>query len=391
MKKKLLIILFTILLIVPLNLKALSVNYKDEVSEITGAKVEEGKVNLYLFHGRDCPHCKAEIKWLQSIEEEYKDKLNIIYYEVWYDEANAQKMQQVKNKLGVKENGVPFTVIGEKTFVGYSDIVSEFIKEAISEYIPEIDSDGNISLGIFGQFNVKQSSITLVAVVLGLIDGFNPCAMWVLLFLIGMLFKMNNKKRAWALGIAFLFMSAFIYFMSMLGINVVLRVATIDWIKKAIAIFILVTGTINLYKYFKMRKKETGCEVVNETRRKKLITRIRNIIDSKSFVLALIGICILGISVNLVELACSLGFPVVFNELLAINNITGAARIFYLLLYILFYMIDDLAVFIISMITLEATGITNKYNKLCTLVSAIIMILMGSLLIIKPEWLMLNF
>ena len=391
MKKILVYIIALVMFIMPISLNALSVNYKDEVSEITGATVEEGKANLYLFHGRDCPHCKAEIKWLQSIEQKYKDKLNIVYYEVWYDETNAEYMQEVKNKFGIKETGVPFTVIGEKTFVGYSDIVSEFISEAISEYVPEIDADGNVKLPLFGTFNVKNSSITLVAVVLGLIDGFNPCAMWVLLFLIGMLFKMNNKRRAWILGISFLFMSAFIYFMSMLGINVVLRVATIDWIKKGIAIFILVTGALNLYKYFKMRKKETGCEVVNETRRKKLITRIRNIIDSKSFILALIGICVLGISVNLVELACSLGFPVVFNELLAINNITGVARIFYLLLYILFYMIDDLAVFIISMITLEATGITNKYNKLCTLVSAIIMIAMGTLLIVKPEWLMLNF
>ena len=54
-------------------------------------------------------------------------------------------------------------------------------------------------------------------------------------------------------------------------------------------------------------------------------------------------------------------------------------------------MIDDLGVFTISMITLEATGITNKYSKFTTLISAIIMILMGLLLIFKPDWLMLNF
>ena len=390
MKKRLLILLFTFLLILPLNLNAVSVKYKDVVSEITGSTVEEEKVNLYLFHGRDCPHCKAERKWLEKIKDEYKDSLNIIEYEVWYDETNAGYMNQVKNMLGVNEQGVPFTVIGESYFLGYNDSMAPNIESKIKEYITG-SSSGNMNLPILGEINVKHQSITLIAVVLGFIDGFNPCAMWVLLFLINMLFKVSNRRRAWLLGIAFLFMSAFIYFLSMLGINFVINIVTVKWIQRAIAIFILVAGLLNIRKYFKMRKKETGCEVVNESRRKKLINRIKNIIDSKSFILALIGICILGVSVNLVEMACSLGFPVVFNEILAINNVSGIAKIFYLLIYILFYMIDDLVVFILSMITLEATGITNKYNKLCTLVSAIIMILMGALLILKPNWLMLNF
>ena len=105
----------------------------------------------------------------------------------------------------------------------------------------------------------------------------------------------------------------------------------------------------------------------------------------------MIGIAVLAASVNLIELACSLGFPMIFSEILSINNIVGVSKIIYLVIYIIFYMIDDILVFTISMITLNATGITNKYNKLCTLVSSIIMILIGLLLIFKPNWLMMNF
>ena len=118
---------------------------------------------------------------------------------------------------------------------------------------------------------------------------------------------------------------------------------------------------------------------------------MQNIIKSKSFILSFLGIIVLAATVNLIEMACSLGFPLIFNEILTVNNITGFTKIIYLLIYIFFYMIDDLVVFAISMITLEATGITNKYNKICTLVSAIIMILMGVLLLFKPDWLMFNF
>ena len=177
----------------------------------------------------------------------------------------------------------------------------------------------------------------------------------------------------------------------MLGINMVINIIAVNWIKYAIAIFILIAGLLNLRKYLKTRKEEAGCTVVNDTKRKKIITRMKKIMNSKSFLFALIGIILLAISVNLIELTCSLGFPVIFTEILSINNIKGITRIIYLLIYIFFYMIDDLFVFTVSMFTLEATGITNKYNKLCTLVSSIIMILMGTLLLVKPEWLMLNF
>ena len=147
----------------------------------------------------------------------------------------------------------------------------------------------------------------------------------------------------------------------------------------------------NIRKYIKTRKEVSGCTIVDDKKRKKLITRIKKTINNKSFILSLIGIVLLAASVNLIELACSLGFPVIFTEILSINNVIGLTKIIYLLIYILFYMIDDIVVFSISMFTLEATGITNKYSKLCTLISGLIMILIGLLLVFKPEWLMLNF
>jgi hypothetical protein len=215
--------------------------------------------------------------------------------------------------------------------------------------------------------------------------------MWILLFLINLFINFKNKKKAWILGFTFLIVSALVYLVSMLGINLVINIIAINWIKKAIAIFILIAGLLNLRKYLKVRKEDAGCTVVDDKKRKKLITKMKKIMNSNNFIFALFGIIVLAISVNLIELTCSLGFPVIFTEILSINKITGILRIVYLLIYVLFYMIDDLLVFTISMFTLEATGITNKYNKLCTLVSSIIMILMGTLLLIKPEWLMLNF
>ena len=383
-------VFFFFLLILPFTVFAISNDYKDRVYETVNVEVEENKVNLYLFYGQECPHCEAEREWLEDIKDEYKDSLNVYEFEVWHNDDNSAMMKEVKSYFGATKESVPFTVIGDSYYFGYSDSISSMIEGSIKEYIGE-ENGKEIKLPLLGKVNIKDVSIPLVAVILGFIDGFNPCAMWILLFLISLLFGIKNKKKAWILGITFLFVSALVYFLSMLGINLVLGIATINWMKIAIAIFILIAGVLNLRKYFKIKNEEAGCTVVDSKKRKKLITRMKKIIDSKSFVLAMLGIVVLAASVNLIELACSLGFPVIFTEILTLNNIGGVTKILYLLLYILFYMIDDLFVFSVSMITLEATGITNKYNKLCTLISAIIMIAMGLLMIFKPEWLMLNF
>ena len=388
--KKFLIILLLIT-IIPINYYAISESYKDKVADIVSVQITDEKANLYLFHGQECPHCEEERNWLKEIEEKYKDSLNVYYFEVWNNEDNAKLMDKVKEVFEIKKNGVPLTIIGEKYYIGFSKAMSPSIEKTIKEYLDIKTDENSITIPLLGEVNIKDVSIPLVAIILGFIDGFNPCAMWIFLFLINLLLGIKDKKKSWILGLTFLFISGFVYFLSMLGINFVLGIATINWMKIAIAIFILIAGIFNLRKYLKIRKEEAGCTIVDNKKRKKIITKMRNIIKSKSFGLALGGIIVLATTVNLIEMACSLGFPLIFNEVLTVNNISGFTKILYLLLYILFYMIDDIVVFSISMVTLEATGVTNKYNKLCTLISAIIMIIMGILLIIKPDWLMFNF
>ena len=391
MKKQLKFILLSLVLLLPINILAVSSDYVDVSASITNTKTEEGKVNLYLFYGAECPHCEEERKWLEGIKEDYKDYLNVIELEVWHNEENANLMSKVGEAIGTNPDGVPFTVIGDSYYTGYSEAIGSRIEAKIKGYT-ELDSNPNsVKIPLLGEVNMKSVSIPLVAVILGFIDGFNPCAMWILLFLINMLFGMKDKKKAWILGFTFLLVSGFVYFLSLIGINFVLGVVTIKYMKMAIAIFIYLAGVFNIDKYLKMRKEESGCSVVDDKKRKNLITRTKKIMSSKSFIISLVGIIVLAATVNLIELACSLGFPVIFTEILTINNVTGITKIIYLLIYIFFYMIDDMVVFIISMVTLEATGITNKYNKLCTLVSAIIMLIMGVLLLLKPDWLMLNF
>jgi hypothetical protein len=389
MKKIIKFILF-LLLIIPTSTLALSKDYNDYVGKYYNIKNDE-KVNIYLFYSKICPHCQKEEKYFETLKEKYQDKINIYTYEVTENKTNNEIMKSLKKELKENSQGVPFTIIGSKTFLGYDESLNERIENTIESYLDENTKTNNTyTIPILGKIEAKNASIILIAIILGFIDGFNPCAMWILLLLINMCISIKDKKKMLIVCLTFIITSGIIYFLSMLGIGFILDLTTISYIRNIIAILAIILGIYNLYTYLKTRK-QTGCHVVKKEKRKTIITKINNILNNKNTLLMFGGTIILATSVSLVEMACSLGFPTIFLELLSINNIHSFLKVAYLLIYILFYLIDDIVVLFLSIKAFETKGISTKYNKYVHLIGGLIMILMGVLLIFKPEWIMFNF
>lgn len=393
MKKylKLLLVFFSLTILFSLE----KVSAKN-LEEILGPKTE-AKVDIYLFYGSTCPHCHDEIKFLSVLEEKYKDKLVIHKYEVWNNKNNEDLYNSVRNYFEFNKQGVPFTVIGEDYYYGYSSATGISIEEDIRIKLKlngkteePVLNKGKYTLPLIGEIDASSASIITVAIVLGFVDGFNPCALWVLLFIINMLIGMKNKKKMFVLGYTFLLVSAIVYFLAMLGISFILSFAMINKIRMTIGFIALILGIYSIYKYIKTNK-ESGCEVVDDNKRKSLIKKMSKIKNSSTLIGALVGIIILAIGVNIIELTCSLGFPAIFSEILAINKVSGAAKISYLLVYVFMYMLDDLIIFTIAVLTYEVTAQSSKYGKIMKLIGGILMIIMGLLLVFKPEWVMLNF
>jgi thiol-disulfide isomerase/thioredoxin len=376
---------------------------------------DEKTLRVYLFHQESCPHCKKEIQYLEELKNEYSN-LDVVTYEVSQNVMNYNFMNRVIDKTGIVTNGqVPFTIIGTDYYIGFEDHVKKSIKDSIDKFLNDknsidiiakvkngedvsnikynVDPKSTKVIPILGEIDAKKVSLPLVAIVIGAVDGFNPCAMWVLLFLIGMLFHMKDKKKMWILGITFLLTSAVMYLLIMAAwLKVALSFMTVVWLRIFIAIVALVAGLVNLNSYIKEKKrKDDGCEIVDEKKRKKMFTKIKKITSEKKFILAIFGIIALAISVNLVELACSAGLPLIFTQILALNDLSTFEYVIYMLIYILFFLIDDIVVFVIAMLTLNIKGISSKYGKYSHLIGGIIMILIGILMIFKPEWLMFNF
>ena len=412
------LIVFAILLLLPVS-----------------AKANEKVINIHLFYGNGCPHCAAEEEFLSDYLKDRTD-VKLYKYEIWYDSHNQELLSKVQKEMGTtNKNGVPFTVI-----VGYADgVTDEQIKDTINyylnndyrDYAGEItgkvkktevkedtikdesktedkkenkmekaddtkdsdQTDENVTVPVLGKINAKKVSLPILAVVLGFVDGFNPCAMWILIFLITMLFNMKDRKKMWILGLTFILTSGIVYLMFMLAwLNLATFISKIAFIRLLIAVIALVVGLINVYKYIdSLKKKDEGCDVVDKKDRKKIMEKIISITHEKKFIIALLGIMVLAASVNIIELMCSIGIPLLFTQILAMNNLNTFSYMIYMFIYIFFFLIDDIVIFVISMVTLKVTGLSTKYTKYSHLVGGIIMLIIGLLLIIKPELLMFNF
>lgn len=380
------------------------------------------KINIYFFNGEGCPHCALEEKYLKKITKKYKD-VKIKSYEVWNNKNNDILLEKVKSKMKIANNGVPVTIVGSTYMVGYlddstgekleriinfyldheqkyKDVVSKIknntlkgkVEDEFKKYDQKTDKESTLEVPVIGKINMKEVSISTAAALIGLVDGFNPCAMWVLIFLISMLLGMKNRKRMWILGITFIATSAMVYMMIMLSwMNIVVSVSTSIIFRNIIAIIALIGAIININSFLHHLKKDNGCEVVNERKRKRIIQKIKKFTTEKSFVLALLGIIGLAVSVNIIELACSAGLPIIFTQILTMNKVSHLASLMYTLIYIFFFLLDDIIIFVIAMFTTKITAISTKYNKYSHLLGGIIMLVIGLLLIFKPEWIMFNF
>ncbi|MFZ5425028.1 MAG: TlpA family protein disulfide reductase [Patescibacteria group bacterium] len=382
------------------------------------AFAQEKVVNIYFFWGDGCPHCANEKPFLEELEKKYPE-VKVNDFETWGSSENRKLLIEVGNNLGIKVSGVPFTVVGEKHFTGWlseettgkdienavqlalandsRDIVDEILAsvhtppDSPTQPVPDkVQPDAipaELNLPIIGKVNPKNLSLPVLTVVLGGLDGFNPCAMWTLLFLISLLLGMKDKKRRWILGTAFIVASAFVYFLFMAAwLNLLLFIGFIVWVRILIGIVAIGGGGYNLKEFF--TNKDSGCKVTGGEKRKLVFEKLKNITHQKQFFIALGGIILLAFAVNLVELICSAGLPVVFTQILTLSNLAQWQYYAYMLLYILVFMLDDLFVFFTAMITLEMTGISTKYSRVSHLIGGILMLIVGLLLIFKPELLM---
>jgi len=382
----------------------------------------QNTVTAHLFYGNSCPHCAKERLYLKDLQDKYQN-FNLIEYEIYNNLSNSLLLQKVASTLNTEGGGVPFLVIGDKSYVGFAegittkeiearvvecsnkvcdDAVSPIIhpetrlspepisqKETNQDVLnkPQKGLDKHINIPIFGSVELSTLSLPILTLVMALLDGFNPCAMWTLLFLISLLLGLKDRKRMWILGATFIITSSLVYFLFLAAwLNLFLFIGFVVWIRLLIGLIALSAGYYNLREYWQNQKG--GCTVMGDEKRQKIFEKLRSITQKRQFIYAFSGIILLAIAVNLVELICSAGLPAIYTQVLSLANLPRWQYYMYLLFYIFIFMLDDLFVFFTAMITLQAVGIQSKYARYSHLIGGFLMLLIGLLLIFKPQWLL---
>jgi len=353
---------------------------------------QENKIEIHFFYSAICPHCEKEKEFLKDLEKKYPE-IEIKEYEVLYRPESQKILKDFYEKYQVptgKQGWIPVTFTPTEYFIGFNEQIGKDIESCIKEcLVGEKPTPQKIKIPIFGEVDLSKMSLPVLTVTLGALDGLNPCAMWVLLFLIALLINTCSRKRMWLIGGTFIAASGIVYYL-ILGawLNLFLAISYVNLTRILIGVFALGVGIWqikNFIAYYPGVCKVLGIKSKVE---RGLKERAEKIVSSP-LAWAMIGsLIILALGVNLIEFFCSAGIPAIFTRILTLTQLSNLSYYLYLLLYTFVFMLDDLIIFSIAVITLTRIGFTEKYNYWATLIGGLLILILGILLIFKPELLM---
>ncbi len=243
-----------------------------------------------------------------------------------------------------------------------------------------------VALPLFGNVNATDMGMVGFTIAIGLVDGFNPCAMWVLLFLLSLLVNLKDRKKMFAIAGVFVLISGIAYFIFMaFWLEVYLFLGFMRGIQIALGVMALIVGGIHIKDFFAFKK---GVSLsIPDSAKSGINARMRKIITAENIWAALLGATVLAIMVNILELLCTAGLPALYTNVLALQEYPSWKNYAYIGLYNLAYMFDDGVMVIIAVVTLGKRRLEEKEGRWLKLVSGALIFGIGLLMLLKPEWL----
>lgn len=372
---------------------------------------------VYMFGRDDCGFCKQQNEWMRA------EGINYEYLNIITDESAKDWYDQVINKHEITKV-TPVTVVGERVFVGFNgpnttgmaiksaiEVARESDVKTIEDHInlapkqdtvtgggcTELECDlGQVSgyifdLPILGVVDLRSFSLFSLSAILGLIDGFNPCAMWVLITFLVILSQAGSKKKMILLAGVFILAEGIMY-------NLILNVWYKTWdfialdryVTPLVGFLALGGGVFFLWRWNKNKNAQLVCDITDLETQSKTVNKFQEIVNRPITIASVLAILMIAFSVNIIEFACSIGIPQAYTKILEMNMLTFAERQWYIIVYTLAYMFDDVVVFGLAIwgySKLQSHG--GKYAQLSLLIGGLLMLILGLLLVFNPSLLVL--
>ena len=387
------------------------------------------KVKIEYFGRKDCKNCANLEKFLKELSTKRDD---FEYVEHKIDKSREEKafFDETTSKLKLVK-GTPIIYIDGHIIQGFNtaDTTGKEIESLINsakakdkiltlkEYVESgqtgnVSNNGAVCTGdtvcevpgltkgaenqvlvnipiINKTVDLTNYSLLTMSIILGTIDGFNPCAMWVLVLFLTALIAVGNKVKMFRVAGLFILAEAVMYFFILNAWIYAWDFVGLDkWVTPLVGIVGIIGGIFFIRNYLK--KGDTlECEVTDFEQRAKISKKIKDIANKPFTLLTALAIIGLALSVNVIEFACSVGIPQTYTKILQINEVPFWTRQFYTFIYIIGYMIDDIIVFGFALMSVNKLQLTTKYSKWVNLFGGILMIILGLIMLIKPSLLIM--
>ncbi len=244
----------------------------------------------------------------------------------------------------------------------------------------------SIRVPVLGRLRVRDLGLPLFTLLIGLVDGFNPCAMWVLIFLLTVLVNLRDRRKIVLIAGTFVVVSGLVYYAFMAAwLNVFLLIGFARPAQVVLGLLGIFIGAVNIKDFFAFKR---GLSLsIPESAKPGLYARVRQVVSAERLSAALAGAVVLAILVNTVELLCTAGLPALYTQILTYRQYPPWLNYLYLGLYIVAYMFDDALVLTIVVATLSHRRLTERGGRWLKLVSGLVILALGLIMLVKPEWL----
>jgi len=367
-------------------------------------------VKIYMFWGDTCPHCALAKPYLEGLAKKYP-QIELKFYEIYSNVDNRQIFADMGAKFGFEPSSVPTFFIGTQYLVGYSEEMNTqiegLVKDCLANGCPDAGAGvittaetqttpqpeatptdplktRSLKIPIIGTVNLEEQSLFVSTLLISFVDGFNPCSLWVLSMLLAITIHTGSRKKVVYIGLIFLTVTALIYALFIAGLFSVLKVISfVWWIQLLVALVAAFFGVINIKDYFWY--KEGLSFTISDDKRPGILKKLRSVMDASQSFWGLTGATVvLAAGVSLVEFSCTAGFPVLWTNLLNAQDVALGAFLLLLLVYMVIYQLDELAIFFGAVITLRASRLQEKQGRILKLVGGVLMLTLALVILVNP-------
>jgi thiol-disulfide isomerase/thioredoxin len=370
-------------------------------------------VTMYLFWGDGCPHCAEMKPYLDTLLDKYPG-LKMEQFEVWYNDGNANLLKQTADKFGFEVGGVPTLFIGPYHFTGYGEQMNADIEgvieacraqgcpDSLGDPITPLEvgqplpnsgaaaapedaaKEHNLTIPLLGTVDLDRQSLFASTVLIAVVDGINPCSVWVLSMLLALTVHTGSRRKVLIIGLIFLTVTAAIYALFIAGLFSVLKVVSfMGWIRVVVALVAGFFALVNIKDYFWY--KEGLSFTIDDKEKPGIAARMRRVVNASESFPAMAGATVvLAAGVSLVEFSCTAGFPVLWTNMLTSAGVGGATFVALLLTYMLIYQLDELVLFGAAVITLRTSRLEEKHGRILKLIGGMLLLTLALVMVINP-------